>query len=164
MNLKNIIRKKISKVLNNLYLQIFIEYLSVCLLPYLIGTAVFLILLISILIHFGITLITYPTCSVVLYLFLTLVSVGSLWPKYVNTVIKIWENLSFNYIKTKEPIRDLKLCNYVLYALVCFIYSLWYLQGGKCDINVEVFYYVLMTYLGLDNCINYLKNIRINNH
>lgn len=167
MKLINIIKKIISKLLNNPYMQIIIEYLSICILPSLIGTLLFSLLLMTlfyILIHFRITLIVYPTFTVVLYLFLTLVSIGSLWPKYVSIIRKIWEKLSFNHIKSKNPIKNLKLCNYALYTLVSVIYSLCYLQFGKCIANVEVFYYALVTYLGLDNCINFIKSIRINKH
>ena len=95
MKFINIIKKIISKILNNPYMLIIIEYLSICILPSLIGTVLFSILLMTfsyILIHFRITLIAYPTFTVVLYLFLTLVSIGSLWPKYVSKIIKIWKN------------------------------------------------------------------------
>ena len=94
MKLKNTIKKKISEILNKPCTQIFIEYLSICILPSFICTVLFSILLmsfISILTHFGITLIAYPKFSIILYLFLTLVSIGSLRPKYVNIAIKIWK-------------------------------------------------------------------------
>ena len=167
MKLINIIKKIISKILNNPYMLIIIEYLSICILPSLIGTVLFSILLMTfsyILIHFRITLIAYPTFTVVLYLFLTLVSIGSLWPKYVSKIIKIWKKLSFNHIKSKNTIKNLKLCNYALYTLLSVIYSFYYLQVGKCSANLEAFYYALVTYLGLDNCINFIKSSRIIKH
>ena len=125
MKLINIIKKKISNILNNPYILIIIEYLSICILPSLIGTVLFSILSMTfsyILIYFRITLIAYPTFTVVLYLFLTLVSIGSLWPKYVREIIKIWKKLSFNHIKSKNTIKNLKLCNYALYTLLSVIY------------------------------------------
>ena len=167
MKLINIIKRMISKILNNPYMLIIIEYLSICILPSFICTVLFSILLMTfiyILIHFRITLIAYPTFTVVLYLFLTLASIGSLWPKYVSKIIKFLEKLSFNYIKSKNTIKNLKLCNYALYTLLSVIYSFYYLQVGKCSANVEAFYYALVTYLGLDNCINFIKSIRINKH
>lgn len=163
MKLINIIKKIISKIFNNPYMQITIEYLSICILPSFLGTGLISILLMTF-IHFRITLIAYPTFTVVLYFFLTLVSIGSLWPKYVSKIIKIWEKLSFNYIKSKNSIKNLKLCNYALYTLISVIYSFYYLQFGKCSANVEAFYYALVTYLGLDNCINIIKSIRMERH
>lgn len=167
MKLINIIKKKISNILNNSYIQIIIEYLSICILPSLFGTLLFslpLMFFIYILNNFRTTLIAYPTFTVVLYLFLTLVNIGSLWPKYVSKIIKIWEKLSFNHIKSKNTIKNLKLCNYALYTLLSVIYSFYCLQFGKCSANVEAFYYALVTYLGLDNCINFIKSIRSKKH
>lgn len=163
MKLINIIKKIISKFLSNPYIQIIIEYLSICILPSFICTALLLIPL-MIFIHFTIPLKVYPSFTVGLYFFLTLVSIGSLWPKYVSKIIKFWEKHSFNHIKSENPSKNLRLCNYALYTIVSFIYSLWYLQCGKCSAYVEAFYYALVTYLGLDNCLNFIKSIRINKH
>ena len=64
MKLINIIKKKISKILNNPYMQIIIEYLSICILPSFICTVLCSILVMTF-IHFRITLIAYPTFTVV---------------------------------------------------------------------------------------------------
>lgn len=166
MNFLNKIKKKACDILKSPNLQIFIEYLFVCVLPSLIVTVFFLILLmfvISIQAHFGKTLIFYPTISLIFNIFFTLVNFGSLYPAYVNMIINCWEKLSFNCIKSKESINNLRLCNYFVYTFLCIFYSFCYLQYGKCDVFCESAFYALMTYLGLDNCKNYKKSIAINN-